>query len=310
MRWLDGREGGRVQCARASLLLVLAMVQAQAPAIDLKQPAVTASLWAERDGIAPGQPFVLGLRLSHAPGWHSYWRIPGDSGLPTRLSWRLPQGFSAGDLQWPAPRRLAIGPLVDYGYEGETLLMTELQAAPGLALGSQVRVEAHAQWLMCRDVCIPASEDLAVTLPVRELSALRPSSNWPAFARARASVPRNLKLAQAVAVRSGARVTLRFAAPAAGAPRRLEFFPLESGRIEPSAPQLLQVRANSVSLELVAAQPVGVDFRMLRGVLVADEGLETGSGWIGTIEVPLGRGPLSRPKAGKGAARATGHQPR
>jgi thiol:disulfide interchange protein DsbD len=288
MRWLNGCWSGRVGGARGTLLVALTLFQAQAQAIDLlPQRPVTASLWAERDGIAPGQPFVLGLRLSHAPGWHSYWRIPGDSGLPTRLSWRLPQGISAGELQWPAPRRLAIGPLVDYGYEGDTLLMTELRAAPGLSLGSEVRLEARAQWLMCRDVCIPASEDLAVTLPVREPSALRPTSNAQAFERARASIPRSLKLAQAVALRSGPRVTLGFAAPPGGVPHRLEFFPLESGRIEPSAPQVLHTTGSAVSLELAAAQPVGADFRVLRGVLVGDGGLDADGGWIGTIEVPL-----------------------
>jgi DsbC/DsbD-like thiol-disulfide interchange protein len=288
MRRFNGCQGGRVRRAYGPLLVALALFQTQAPAIDLLSPRpVTASLWAERDGIAPGQPFVLGLRLSHAPGWHSYWRIPGDSGLPTRLSWHLPQGISAGELQWPAPRRLAIGPLVDYGYEGEALLMTELRASPGLSLGSEVRVEAHAQWLMCRDVCIPASEDLAVTLPVHEPAALRPTSNAQAFERARASIPRALKLGQAVAVRSASRVTLGFVAPAAGVPHRLEFFPLESGRIEPSAPQLLHTSGSTVSLELTAVQPAGADFRVLRGVLVGDGGLGADRGWIGTIEVPI-----------------------
>jgi DsbC/DsbD-like thiol-disulfide interchange protein len=139
---------------------------------------------------------------------------------------------------------------------------------------------------MCRDVCIPASQDLVVTLPVREPAALHLGGNAHAFERARASIPRNLKLTQAIAVRSGLRVTLGFAAPAAGAPRRLEFFPLDAGRIEPSAPQVLRTRGDSVSLEMAAAQPVGADFRTLRGVLVADGGLDAG-GWAGAIEVPL-----------------------
>src|SRR5271169_101972 len=112
LRW-----AARARSASGGLLAVLLLLRAPAWAIDLQPRAVTASLWAERDGIAPGQSFTLGLRLSHAPGWHSYWVIPGDSGLPTRVTWRLPAGFSAGELQWPAPHRLAIGPLVDYGYE-------------------------------------------------------------------------------------------------------------------------------------------------------------------------------------------------
>src|SRR5258708_15908955 len=133
-----GGEGVRRRIIVACLML--AWVAAPAPALELA-PAVAVSLWAERDGIAPGQSFTLGLRLLHAPGWHSYWAVPGDSGLPTRLSWRLPPGFRAGPIQWPAPQRLPIGPLVDYGYEGDTLLLTDLHAGPAPPLRRRVRVE-------------------------------------------------------------------------------------------------------------------------------------------------------------------------
>jgi DsbC/DsbD-like thiol-disulfide interchange protein len=256
----------------------------QAAALQLAP--VKASLWSERDGIAPGQRFTLGLRLLHAPGWHSYWIVPGDAGLPTKLSWRLPGGIQAGPIQWPTPHRLPVGPLVDYGYEGDTLLLTDLQAAPDLVLGSEVRIEARAQWLMCRDVCIPGSEDLTITLPVREAAALRPTENASAFEHARERTPRALKLAGARATRTGTRLTLKFAVPPAGPPHRLEFFPLEPGRIEPAAPQTLQVDAGAVRLELTAAQPVASDFRTLRGVLVANGGLDAG-GWAGEIDLPL-----------------------
>jgi thiol:disulfide interchange protein DsbD len=270
-----------VRAAFGSLLLVLAF---QASAFELAP--VKASLWSERDGIAPGQRFTLALRLLHAPGWHSYWIVPGDAGLPTKLSWRLPPGIQAGPIQWPAPHRLPVGPLVDYGYEGDALLLTDLQAPPDLPLGGEVRIEARAQWLMCHDVCIPASVDLTVTLPVREAGALRATSNAPAFEHARERVPRDARLARASATRAGTRVTLTFEAPATGMPHHLEFFPLEPGRIEPAAPQTLRVDGRTARLDLTAAQPVASDFRTLRGVLVADGGLDAG-GWAGTIDVPL-----------------------
>ena len=256
-----------------------------ASALELASP-VKASLWSERDGIAPGQQFTLGLRLLHKPGWHSYWIVPGDAGLPTRLNWRLPPGVRAGQIQWPAPLRLPVGPLVDYGYEGDTLLLTDLNAAPDLPLGTEVKIDARAQWLMCHDVCIPASADLTLTLPVRAAAALHATEDAPAFERARARIPRDAKLARASATRAGTKVTLAFAAPASGVPHRLEFFPLEAGRIEAAAPQTLRVDGGAVLLELTAAQPVAPDFRTLRGVLEADGGLDAG-GWAGTIDVPL-----------------------
>jgi DsbC/DsbD-like thiol-disulfide interchange protein len=286
MRSLEGSGAAWRRCATGGLLLVLGLVRTAALALDFEPRPVVASLWTEHDSIAPGEPFTLGLRLLHAPGWHSYWTVPGDSGLPTRIRWNLPAGISAGRLQWPAPRRLPIGPLVDYGYEGDTLLLTDLKAAPDLVIGSQVRIQAHAQWLMCRDVCIPAADDLVLTLPVRQRDALLASANSAAFEQARERIPRELKLQAARATRAGSNVTLAFSAPAAGRPHRLEFFPLEPGRIEPSAPQTLRSDGNTVQLELTAAQPVGADFRTLRGVLVSDGGPDAG-GWMGTIEVPL-----------------------
>jgi len=271
-----------VSLAVGCALLVCAV---RAAALDFGAP-VRASLWSEQDGIAPGRPFTLGLRLLHAPGWHSYWIVPGDAGLPTRLTWRLPPGFRAGPIQWPAPRRLQVGPLVDYGYEGHTLLLTDLQPGSDLSPGGEVRIEAKAQWLMCRDVCIPGSQDLAITLPVRDAGALHATAEAPAFERARSHIPRERSLASAAATLANGHVTLQFALPAQGAPHRLEFFPLEAGRIEPSAPQKLRVDVDRVQLDLTAAQPVAADFYALRGVLAADGGLDAG-GWAGTIDVPI-----------------------
>jgi len=287
MRWPERPGAARGRPAKAVLWGALLALNAPAPALDLAPHPVSASLWAERDGIAPGQTFTLGLHLAHAAGWHSYWVVPGDAGLPTRLTWRLPAGIRAGAIQWPAPRRLPIGPLVDYGYEGDALLLTDLQAAADLPPGSEVRIEAHAQWLMCRDVCVPASGDLSLTLPVRPPQASQATAQAPAFELGRRRIPHPLKLAAARATRSGASVTLAFAAPASGLPHRLEFFPLEPGRIEPSAPQTLQAVGTTVRLQLTAAQPIGADFQRLRGVLVADGGSDEPGGWIGTIEVPL-----------------------
>src|SRR5271169_7265446 len=83
---------------------------------------VTASLVAETRSIVPGQPLHLALRQQIPPGWHTYWLNPGDSGLPTTIEWALPQGFRAGPITWPTPKRIAYGPVVDYGYENEVLL--------------------------------------------------------------------------------------------------------------------------------------------------------------------------------------------
>src|ERR1700756_4328189 len=87
---------------------------------------VEAELVTEKLSAQPGKPFVVGLKLRMEPQWHTYWKNPGDSGLPTKIEWTLPAGWTAGAIQWPYPQRLPVGPLMNYGYEDEVVLLTEL----------------------------------------------------------------------------------------------------------------------------------------------------------------------------------------
>ena len=127
---------------------------------------VTAELVARSAGVQPGQSVQIGLRLQHIPHWHTYWRNPGDSGLPTTLSWTLPAGAQAGAIEWPAPQRIPIGPLVNYGYEGDLLLPLRFTAPADAQPGSTLQLKAEANWLVCNDVCIPESATLNLALPV------------------------------------------------------------------------------------------------------------------------------------------------
>ena len=94
---------------------------------------VKASLVAETDAVRPGQTLTVGIRLDMERGWHTYWRNPGDSGLPTRAKWELPGGFAAGEIRWPYPIRFTTGPLVSFGYEHEVLLPVEIRVPAALA---------------------------------------------------------------------------------------------------------------------------------------------------------------------------------
>ena len=80
---------------------------------------VTASLVGETRNVVPGQPLHVALRQQIAPGWHTYWRNPGESGLPTTIDWSLPPGFTAGPIQWPTPERFVVDPVVGYGYHDD-----------------------------------------------------------------------------------------------------------------------------------------------------------------------------------------------
>ena len=106
-----------------------------------------------------GTPTEAGLYFKLEPGWHVYWKNAGDSGEPPRIKWTLPEGITAGPLEFPAPKRLALGPLMDFGYEDEVLFpltfSTDKTAKPG-----KVQLIAKADWLVCREVCIPGKAEL------------------------------------------------------------------------------------------------------------------------------------------------------
>ena len=138
-------------------------------------------------GIAPGKPLWLGLQLRHAPGWHTYWKNPGDSGLPTELQWTLPPGWQAGAIQWPVPQRVQIGNLANYGYENEVLLPVAVTVPQPLPGGTDVDIKLHASWLVCREECIPQEGDFVLRLPLRSSYATHAAS----FAAALGAVPRS-----------------------------------------------------------------------------------------------------------------------
>lgn len=138
-------------------------------------------------GVAPGAQVWLGLQLQHQPQWHTYWKNPGDSGLPTTLAWTLPPGVTAGDIAWPTPHKIAIGNLANLGFEGTVLLPVPLTIAPdfrpsGLAQDLEVRVSAS--WLVCRQECIPQDGEFALRLPLRGSTALHRASFEAAWAAA------------------------------------------------------------------------------------------------------------------------------
>ncbi len=283
----------------AGLLVPLALLSA-ALAQPVKTDHAEAELVAATDAVVPGQTLQAALRIRHDPTWHTYWQVPGDSGLPTTLAWALPAGWSAGPIEWPVPKRLPVGPLMNFGYEGEILLPVALTPPADLKVGDTVRLHARADWLICQDVCIPGGADLTLTLPVKD--AAGPSRRAAQFVATRQQIPQPMALAQAAATIDGHRIRLAFAPK--GALKDVQFFPLQEARIEPAAPQPLKREGDLAALYLTAAQPVAADFKALRGVLVVDGGpaRADAGGWAGTIEIPLVAGTVA---AVGGAASST-----
>lgn len=127
--------------------------------------SVAVSLVSDARQVVPGETFRIGLQLRHDPHWHTYWRNPGDTGYPTRFEIEGPAGSRYSDIHWPAPERLAIGPLANYGYEGDTLIYRDV-TLPADFKGRVARFRVNAEWLSCKEVCVPGDAPLQLDLPV------------------------------------------------------------------------------------------------------------------------------------------------
>jgi thiol:disulfide interchange protein DsbD len=259
----------------------------------VRTPNVEAELVPIATSAAPGATTTVALRLKMREGWHTYWRNPGDSGLATTIAWKLPAGVTAGPIQWPAPHALPAGPLVNYGYEGEVFLPATIAVAPGVK-GGDVRLAARAEWLVCKETCIPEGADLALALPLKP--GARPHPTWGApLAATLASLPRPLAAWTVEARGEGQQVKLALTPPEGAAdPGALHFFPYDEGRIEASAPQALSRDGAAYVLALPVAYQLAPGFARVAGVISATGGL--GDARAATIDVPLTGAVVAGPK--------------
>ncbi len=156
---------------------------------EVTTPQVKAQLLAYApDGVEVGKTVMVGLQITHQPEWHTYWKNSGDSGQPTELQWTLPAGVSVGPVQWPTPKKIRIGTLANYGYEGTVLLPVPLEISqmfqPGV-LSSALDIKLKAVWLVCKQECIPQEGEFALNIPLKGSTALSAG----AFAAAKAASP-------------------------------------------------------------------------------------------------------------------------
>ena len=226
--------------ALAALLALPAAAFAQAgPKSVVSTERVRAELMAHApEGVAPGKSVWVGLQVAHQPEWHTYWKNSGDSGLPTQLQWTLPKGVTAGDIAWPVPKKIPIGNLANYGYEGTVLLPVPLTIAPDFkpsVLGGDIEVKLKASWLVCKKECIPEEGDFTIKLPAKSTTAL----NSAAFQAAFDAQPQALKGESNAAIDGNAIKLTVSGLPAALRGKTLEFFP-ETGEVIETAAQWTQ----------------------------------------------------------------------
>ena len=200
--------------------------------------AVTVELIAETTVVVPGERFNVALDFKLEPHWHLYWKNPGASGLPVEIEWLLPAGLSAGEIQWPAPERIELGGLMNYGYEDAVTLIVPIEAAQDFELGSAVPIQAEVSWLACEEFCMPGDASLSLALTAGA-EAVK-SGEAPAFEAARARLPAPTAPWGVSAVIKGQDLVLTIEQVDGSAiPSDLYFYADKEGVIEPSALQAL-----------------------------------------------------------------------
>ncbi len=307
------------------LLLALPSLLPAAESLIVKKGAVAVSLVSDAAAIEPGKPFTVALRMQHDPHWHSYWIAPG-TGYATSLTWKLPAGFKAGNIQWPTPHILrdSSNKIVGNGYGDEAFLLVEItpplpefatsvagsakgagsrpeqnsgqtpggqQTATGsLVPGSTVTFSATAEWLMCQDVCMPGDAKLSITFPIVAAGAGRADAKWTgAIADTRTKMPDANTEWDVTASHTATTATLRLT-PKPGTthvPRDLHFFASDAFT-DYAKPQV--VTQENGSWVITAPLDAAADKNAVRltGVLASANGWQSGSGYDGlVIDAPL-----------------------
>ena len=241
-----------------------------APAQPAPESHARIELIADGPSFAPGRPLWAGVLFHLDAGWHIYWQNAGDSGQPPNITWNLPPGFRAGAVQWPKPKRLGTGTVVDYGYEDQVLLVAPIEAPADQSRAVGVlRLAADVGYVVCREVCIPGKAHLSLT--VTDVTDAVQISKWRRlFADARAQLPKPAPAGWKISAASGKD---HFILTVAGLrpPHSAVFFPSQAGVIENAAPQSFTAAKNAFQLALRKSDQLAKPISKLRGVLVLDE---------------------------------------
>ena len=248
---------------------IVAQAGPSAQVTDLS-PNSEVALVSESNVFRPGATTTVALRITMDPGWHTYWTNPGDAGLPLDAVWTLPTGVTVSALRFPTPSLLPLPPLMSYGYEREVLVLADVTVASTVPIGTTLTLAVDTEFLVCADVCLPASAH--TTLTARTASQVAPSAWAQAISATRAQHVRATSGWTVIAWRDGARIVL-----VAQVPRLLQaslraphVIADSSGVLEHAAVQRVALLGDTIVLALTPAKALADSTSRVRGLMLAD----------------------------------------
>lgn len=124
-------------------------------------------LLADRSALVPGQSVTLAIEFTLEPGWHIYWRNHGESGSAPTFRWDLPNGYTVGPMQFPAPKRhVGAADIHTFILDNDPILLTVLAVPSSAKVGNEVTFSVDAEWFICKEQCLRETQTLSLTLPV------------------------------------------------------------------------------------------------------------------------------------------------
>ncbi len=248
--WL--RRCGGLLIAALSLLPASAYAVESAPEVS---PRATVTLISDAAAVTPGQTFRVGLRQKLTPGWHTYWKNPGDAGSAPNINLKLPDGATSGDIQWPGPSRFAVGPVMSFGYETEVVFPISVTVPDTVQPGQTFPIEAEADWLVCERECIPEAGTFRLDLPISGTPTPANADVISAFSASDARRPVNSPWSSRLAS-DGETLTLAVEGEGltADSVKEAFFYPNDWGVIVHSGPQKPSIEDGKLSLAIAKGE--------------------------------------------------------
>ena len=235
------------------LKAAIVALAAAAPAAQAA-PEVATRLVSALAAVAPGGTLDLAIEQTLAPGWHTYWRNPGDSGEALSMEWKLPAGAEAAALAWPVPARFATGPVMTYGYKGKVTFLTGVSVPSDWPVGRPFEVAVDIYALICSDICIPVETSLTLAVPTAA-KAEPAEAVVPLFVLARRQIPGECPWQPSVrSTEGGMRLQLAGGAGAFAGVGNAYFFAETWGVVKHAGVQNAEVTDRTLVLDLPGGQ--------------------------------------------------------